>query len=832
MLPPRVDTWLFRLATACCAFLLFAVQPLIARVLFPALGGSPAVWTVSLAFFQAALLAGYVVAALLVRIPRPIGQLVATTLLALAATQLLPWALDPATLDPPSTQVSPQLWLLAWITRTIGLPFVVLASASPLLQAWYVRAGRDDSTTAAPPPGGPGGESAEAPADAAQPRVLASPHSSTEGVPQAPRPPGSLVERTVPDPYPLYAWSNAGSLVALLAYPILIEPSTTLPEQAQAWNSGFLAAVLLLLACGLLGLGRPRAAARGSAGRDSGAGWHGDRARIPVAQRDPSPAEETKASIHLTRVPDDPPREANPSSLVRPSAFRFAGWTLLAFVPVCLLHGVTSHVTTDLAAVPLLWAIPLALYLVSFILTFRDHATPLVTLAQRALPWLVLALLPSLAGGLVQLAWIPLHWLTFLAAAIACHSRLYRARPAPRHLTLYYLAIALGGALAGQFNALAAPVLFSRIVEYPLAIVLACLLLPGTGRQPRLRSVILLPLVVAASATAVVRVPFLRPETPVGGLLIVLACGLTMLALLRAPRQPARYALTLGAVLLACGLADGVEGRVVSRSRSFFGVLRVTHIPADRAFRLFHGTTLHGEQRRDGPLRDQPLSYYTREGPIGDIFRALDQRAVPRSIAVVGLGSGTLAAYARPGDAWTFLELDPAVTRIARDPRYFTYLADSSASALTILHGDARRTLASLPDHSLDLLVLDAFSSDATPVHLLTVEAMRLYARKLEPGGLLALNASTRYLDLESVVAALAPTAGLQARVRRHVSVSPEQRRAGMQPSLWIALTRDPRSFGPPLSPPEWRPLAPPPGAIPWTDARVAFIQHLRLRPD
>jgi hypothetical protein len=314
----------------------------------------------------------------------------------------------------------------------------------------------------------------------------------------------------------------------------------------------------------------------------------------------------------------------------------------------------------------------------------------------------------------------------------------------------------------------------------------------------------------------------------------MLASGLAVLVAATARARPLRFALGVAAVLLAGGLSDGVDGRVLHRERTFFGVLRVTEV-ADRGgrlHRLFHGSTLHGQQRLAPGWRREPLTYYHRSGPIGQVFEVVHARPGARArVAVVGLGAGSLAAYAAPGERWTFYEIDPAVVRIARDPRAFTFLRDSLAGTIDVVVGDARLRLREAVDGASDLIVLDAFSSDAIPTHLLTREALRLYRAKLAGGGLIALHLSNRTIDLDPVVGRLARDAGLLARVRHDRTLTPEQRRAGKSTSIWAVLAAAPSDLGALASDPRWRPARLRPGNRAWTDDYSNVVGHLVLRP-
>jgi len=725
---------LFTLTLVVAAALVFSVQPMIARAALPVLGGAPGVWTACVLFFQAALLAGYAYAHAAGTRLGLRRQFALHALVLGAAFFFLPVAGPP-----PGTAGfagHPTLGLLGWLARSAGVPFFAVATTAPLLQRWFAATGH------------PSGR----------------------------------------DPYFLYAASNAGSLAALVAYPLWVERRLRLGEQAAAWSAGFGALAVLVALCAAAVLVR---GGTGRAGVASG---------------------------------DGPP----------PTASAWTGWVILALVPSSLMLGVTTYLTTDLAAVPLLWVVPLALYLLSFVVAFGRRTGRLVDAAGRALPLLVMAEAPVMGFGLVQPYWVPLHVLTFAAAAVVCHGELARRRPPASRLTAFYLAAAVGGALGGLFNAVVAPAVFDRLAEYPIALVGACLVLAFRGNPVRIRldrGDWALPLAVGAMAVPLCADLGGVDETALGALGTTAASGLTVLAAATHRRRPVRFALTVGVLLLASGLSPGVGGRVIHRGRSFFGTLKVTEAAGGPVHRLFHGSTLHGQQSLDPSRRREPQTYFTRSGPVGQVFAAFDARPGRDAarVAVTGVGAGTLAAYARTGQRWTFYEIDPAVVRVARDPRYFTYLGDCRASTLAVLVGDARLSMRAAADGGFDMIVLDAFSSDAIPMHLLSREALTLYRRKLAAGGLIVVNISNRYLDLAPVVALLARDAGLAVRVRTDAEVSASEKAAGKQGSIWAVMTSTIGDLGPLASDPRWFEPAVQPGDTVWTDDFSSLLGHVRL---
>jgi SAM-dependent methyltransferase len=706
---------LFGLTALGASGLLFAVQPMAGKMLLPAFGGTAGVWGACLLFFQVALLVGYGYAHVSTRYLMVREQAMLHALLATTAI----WGARPGAmlaLAPPTSGAwGPGLWAFAALATTIGPGFVVLSATSPLLQRWYSRDGRD--------------------------------------------------------PFILYAVSCAGNLAALAAYPLVIEPSTTLGSQKDAWTLGVslaaLATVLCAVASSRRGEDRPEPAA------------------VPVPFRD------------------------------------LLAWAGLACGPVVWLLALTAHITSELAPMPLLWTIPLGLYLVTYILAFAGAGERWTAWLAPAFPWLATALALVLAAGFAHLAWIPLHLAAFFVASLAAHHRLARRRPDPSRLTTFYLAIGAGGALGSLFVAIVAPWAFDRMVEYPLILFAACLATAvGVGFA---RGDLAIPAAVLATGLALTHAPGLR-DSGFGAILLTLGAGLGVLAAWRAKSRPWRFALAIGAVLAVGGLAPDPGGEVVLRSRNFFGPLRVLVDREEGVRRLMHGRTLHGQQSLDPAPREEPSTYFARSGPVGDLFAAMDLGPNARA-AVVGLGTGTLACYARPGQRWTFHEIDAAVVQVAEDERFFTYLADARRRGVevAVVEGDARLRLAEAPDGKLDAIILDAFSSDAVPVHLLSREAIALYRRKLAPGGVLAFNLSSKFLDLPPLIARQAADAGLPCRVRWDLSVPEPDLRAGRRPSIWAVLADLPDL------PPTWLAPSPLPGASPWTDDYSDLVSYLIL---
>lgn len=605
------------------------------------------------------------------------------------------------------------------------------------------------------------------------------------------------------DPYVLYATSNLGSLTALLGFPFVLEPRVGLTAQTRAWGWGFGAFALLTVGCALL---------LWSGGRDGSDGSRGER-----AGREPAAADGGEWGAAPGRGADGRGDPGEPTLRQR------ARWVALAFVPSSLLLGVTEYLTTDVAAVPLFWVVPLALYLLTFVAAFsRRRFLPRVWVSMAhaglavALTLFLFWDLRADTGGLFFL-----HLLGFFVTALFLHDRLARSRPHPDHLTEFYIWIAVGGALGGAFNAVAAPLLFDTVLEYRWMVVAACFLRPsavGWGRRWLER---------VASGSWSVLPGLLMGAGVVAGLVVpgpgswTFWTGAAVAAAIAVSRHPSASQTGVAVVSLAVAgaLLTAPDADVLIRERSFFGAHRVERERPGPRHVLYHGTTIHGAQLRDGERERLMMTYYHPQGPVGEAFRAFaDRWERPRRVGVVGLGTGSLLCYGRSDETWTFYEVDPVVKRIARDRRWFTYLDTCPAEERVVL-GDARLALRGVPDGTYDLLVLDAFSSDAIPVHLLTAEAFRLYRRVLAADGVLLLHISNRHLRLEAVVSAVAAAAGLEGRVG---SGPPDPSAVGGEGELlftstWVALVREGGGLPELSGPGGWRPLSSS-DRRPWTD--------------
>jgi len=723
---------LFAVTVFSSAALVFLVQPMVAKLVLPLLGGSPSVWNTSMAFFQLALLAGYGYAHLLQKIHSVGRQAMVHGAALLVAALALPLRVNEL-VGPPSSE-HPNLWLIGVLAVSIGAPFAVLSATAPLVQAWHAR---------------------------------------TVGAEEG------------KEPYVLYAASNLGSLLALLAYPALVEPTMTVLGQRIGWSLGYGVFVLLMAALAL----------------------------VVARARDQVP--------HVAEV-----RRSAPV----PWRDRLI-WVALAAIPSSLMLGVTTHITTDVASAPFLWVIPLALYLTTFIIAFQEKPAipPDLTLVLQAAALAgCAALLPFKSTNLlIQLA---VHLAAFFLTALMCHQRLVARRPDPAHLTEFYLWLSVGGVVGGAFNAFVAPVIFNNVWEYPVVLALAVLARPwGPSKVETWSWAMLILGVVAAAATPVLMTfsPALDTKSLVGdfsqsdffelGVRALLCAAVIAAFLVR------KHALFMFAIVVVISFgANATADRVNTTEswRSFFGVLRLskTEVPArgGEIRMLAHGTTLHGAQAVHPYWACQPLVYYTVGTPIGQVFlRQQDARPQGTRIGAVGLGTGSVAAYVRPGDHLTFFEIDPLVIRVAHDPENFTYTSRCARGPVDFVVGDARLTVAKQPDQSFDILLIDAFSSDAVPAHLLTVEAVRGYLTKLKPDGVLILHLSNRNLDLLGPAQAVAKAAGGHGFLQK--------RRVIGDTAFWeadedaIVIGRSPEAVAAYARDPRWLPLDAT-QARPWTD--------------
>lgn len=626
------------------AFLLFLVQPVIAKQILPWFGGSAAVWTTCLVFFQFLLLFGYAYSDFTTRHLKPRNQVWLHCALLLASLAVLP--IIPDVVWKPAGDEEPVGRILGLLAATIGLPYFLLATTGPLVQAWFAR---------------------------------------------------SFPTGTV---YRLFALSNFASLLALMAYPPLIEPWIPTRIQSLTWSVGY---VLFAVLCAI-------------------AGFFSLRAGTMQAAATVKPGDEQAGAA--------------------PGLRHYIVWLLLAGMGSYMLLGVTNHITQNVASVPFLWILPLILYLVTFILCFegRDWYQRRFFLAPLGLIVLAMAWGLHAGGDLMEVTHaVPLYCAGLFVCCMFYHGELANLKPAPRYLTRFYLMISLGGALGGLFVGVVAPLVFVTYYEFGIGLIITALL----------ALYLLWPL------------PKWIPAVALG---VALA----------------------SAHFLSEYIGDLKQG-TIHMSRSFYGTLRVKDTgPVDEPTtvrRMMHGVIMHGEQYLEPNLRRQPTTYYGPESGVGLAIKHYEKR--PLRLGVIGLGTGTLAAWGKPGDMFRFYELDPDVLAVAR--KEFSYLGDSRARIETAI-GDARLNLEREPAQRFDILVIDAFSSDSIPVHLITREALAVYMKHMQPDGIIAFHVTNRYLDLPPVVQKIADAAGIGAVLVTH---DPDEIDERYSRTDWMLVTRD-----------------------------------------
>lgn len=689
-LATRVAMPMFAATLFLSAFLLFSIQPFFTKMALPRLGGSPAVWSVAMVFFQGVLLLGYAYAHVLAGLRDVrLGAAVHLTILVLALI-VLPIAIPAGWERPPETGQA--LWLMGLLAVSVGLPFFAVSANGALLQAWFSRSAH----------------------------------------PQA------------KDPYFLYGASNIGSFASLLLYIVLIEPMLTLPQQSMAWTFGYGALIAMIAACAAVIIASPRS---------SGA---------------------------MTDA-------AKPSA--RPPARTLLAWIGLGFIPSGLLVAVTSHITTDVAAAPFLWVIPLALFLLTFVLVFRTRPVVSTEFLRRILPALAALTLLTILIDPGLPVWMPLvlHLGFFFAAALYCHAVLYTLRPAADGLTGFYLCMSLGGVLGGAFASLFAPFAFNWIAEYPMLIV-AVLFVGRASKDKRREAAI-----AAGAAVTVSLVAGLvsNPETLFASRSVAVAAVLAGLFLVQFKWPNATLPLAAAALPLIFLQQSAMPN--LFKERSFFGVVRVQASQDGQYVDMAHGTTLHGAEHiraADGKPVDAkptPLTYYHPKGGIAATIKLAQQRGGEGRFGLVGLGAGSVACYAQPGEDWAFFEIDRSVVTAARDVGLFSFLG-KCGPRMPMIMGDARLTLADQPVGGYDYLLIDAFSSDSIPTHLMTREAVDLFQSRVREDGILAFHISNRYLELESVLAAVAVSLDLPIRIGTF-DADPDLPRS--QASMVAVMTRD-----------------------------------------
>ncbi|MBV8281918.1 MAG: fused MFS/spermidine synthase [Candidatus Eremiobacteraeota bacterium] len=590
---------------------------------------------------------------------------------------------------------------------------------------------------------------------------------------------GATTHERAHDPYFLYAASNAGSLLGLLCYPFALEPLLGIREQGSIWTVGYAALLLLVFACAAVFFRS---------------------ATLPAAQdAESAPADEP---IQLRRK---------------------MRWLVLAFIPASLMLSATTYISTVIAPIPLIWVAPLALYLITLILAFSAGLEARLARLRRFGPWFVLPLVVILAAG-VSLS-VPLmifiHLTAFFLISLTCHSLLAADRPPKAHLPEFYLWLAAGGAAGGLFSAIIAPLIFRTLLEYQLVLVLAAFFLrePPKDNTPSRVQDWYLPLGLGAALALFISFRF-HPEMPNVAIISLITFSVAALIALVAFRRPLAFAVSVGA-MVACGiLLDATTENTLYVARNFFG----QHTVLSRGpFHLFyHGTTLHGLEDMRPAHQRVPLSYYTHSGPLGQMFALRAPELAHASIGVIGLGAGSELCYRTPEQRWTIYEIDPIVDRIARDQSLFKYVSGCAQDVPTVL-GDARLSLEQAPDASYDLLLLDAYSSDYVPVHLITREAVQLYTAKLTDHGILAFHVSNRWFALQRVLGSISQSLGMTCYLNFEQVLTIDDLRRGKSTSDWIVLARSDADLGAITQDHRWR-KCPPTNFRVWTDDYSSLV--------
>lgn len=729
---------------------------MIAKSLLPVFGGGSSVWTTCMLFYQTLLLLGYLYAHILMtRFGRRSQMVIHATLLVVAIVVGIMFDTPTA---PEHASTFPVPWLILQLTLISGLPFFAISSAGPLIQGWFARTGHHRAH----------------------------------------------------DPYFLYAASNAGSLIGLLAYPLIFEPTLGLHAQRRYWLIGFgIFIVLAMIAV--------------------------SKTRKPVLETPKQTKrrlrEEARAALVARSPNEDSPTRSDNQPVDRPITWkRRFYWIYLAFIPSSMLLGVTTYITTDVVSLPLLWVLPLVLYLITMIIAFGTHAKRAVKDFSRPMIMLIIGAMILLManelhaeGSMLMIIVIELLLLTTIG--VVCHGKLSMDRPAATHLTEFFLLMSVGGALGGVFNGIIAPLFFTTNLEYPIALVLAVSVLPwstdlielGAEKAKRIRITrrVMFPLI---SCLYILLVGFfgmqishwiqsMFPDAsdgprPVDMTMVAMMTSVPALLVYLAWKDGLACALTLLLPMVAIQYNDLSNDDSIYRARTFYGLHEVTkqtlYDPKlDKLVYIHviqHGTTMHGIQYLNPELELEPLGYYHFDGPCGIIMRTIkSMRPDGARIGIMGLGSGAISAHGRAQDEIVFFEIDPEVEAIARNPKLFTYLEKAPAS-IEVRLGDARKLIEDSQannEEKFDLLHADAFSSDSIPVHLLTVEAINLYFDRITDDGMVVLHISNRYLDLMPLVFELAvQTTGIAPLVSTDLNI-PEEERMYHFPSNWVVLTRN-----------------------------------------
>lgn len=766
------------------ALLMFLIEPFVAKLLLPLLGGGPNVWNTCIIFFQLILLAGYLYAHLITsRMQRPRYQVVIHLILVWVPLLFLPIKAPSAV---PSEE-HPVLWLLSMLAGMVGILFFAISATAPLLQKWYSRSGALGFS----------------------------------------------------DPYFLYAFSNVGGLIGLLAYPFLLEPRFSIPQQVQMISAGYVCFAVLVSICGLADTWSNRSAQARVANQVS-----------DLEQNVESSFSEVLQESSSEFVVDEVERET-PSTAV--TGRDRAIWIALASIPSSLFLGLTSYVTAQLSSIPLFWIVPLTIYLVSFIIAFGRLPAAILRIIKVLAPvsvLLALTTLPSenlfLFGKVGNIPTLSLHFLALILVCTACHGIIASQRPTDnRYLTDFYLCLSVGGLLGSCFNTLAAPCLFKGAEEYPLVLLIAGITLVRLPSfRVKINRLAVWSIVVPLAVFLLAAIPAWFFQIPVKETVLELPLrfGLPLFFCVFVSRRTPE--LRLGLIVLAGFFLYGVSGidrTVVYRARNFFGCLSLQIEKSNNTCVLWNGTCAHGAEYLNPELRGKPVFYFYPDGPIGKVYQDLyrtdetnkvqarlsqvsspsssnsDNQCQLRPMAVMGLGCGTAVALASPGQTVDFYEINPQVIEVANDPFYFTYLfqAKKRKVDLRIIQGDGRLEMQKAPYSFYKLIILDVYSSSAIPTHLITKEALDVYLQRLTTDGAIAFNITNGFFDLRPVLARVAQEIGLTALTTKEYD-----RSEGAQEATyidWVILSKDKKLLDG-LKVRGWEILEPDPKFRLWTD--------------
>jgi len=728
---------IFSLTLLLSAAMMFALQPMVGKMLLPHIGGTPAGWVVAMAFFQVMLLAGYLLAHIFSTARTRLHGILYIAAL-LAGIGFLPIHLAKTAGGLPPSAGAADIFML--LTFCVAVPFIALSATSSTIQRLFTATGH----------------------------------------------------RAAHDPYFLYAASNLGSFSGLLLYPLLVEPRLGLSQQAGLLAKGY----MLLLAFAVLCL------------------------LITFFQKS---AKQKKHAADALRAPKIPAKE-------------YAYWIVLSFIPSSLLMGVTVYITTDVISVPMIWVLPLGLYLLTFILAFGRKTFISIERLERWHPYAVylaiLLIYVAKLGWLSTLGGIGFVLAVFFIVALSCHMRLAARRPLESNskgLTAFYLMLSVGGALGGVLNSFIIPYVLDTLVEFPLVLLASLLLHPAAGLHSRTGKVLasLLAIGIVFANIPPMQAPF--NATLARYALTALGAWLLLTSLFMKPawrEKPLILASVTFFLLMQFTIA---ENRELLRLRNFYGTIRVYERTVqdnkDSAPYLIrymqHGTTVHGLQVMDDPaLKNMPTAYFTTQGPLGDIFNGY----APKNVVVIGLGAGSIHCHAAPDRKFTFIEIDADIVTVAKEK--FSALAECrNAAAPDLIVGDGRLEMQRLQDRAFDMLIIDAFSSDSIPTHLLTAEAFALYLERLSKDGVIVINISNRYFDLRAAIAATADTLGLDAQYGKDLSAD---RPAYSRESMWMLLTRKGK-MPDTLPRPRWQPAEAKEALKPWTDDYTNLLSTLKF---